>query len=88
MFPPGGYDQVMSDDHDLRFATPDEIADALVFALQYSGRKRVHHADEAMARITADRLVQHLEKCGFVLMKHAPAPAMSAMPARRLGPDP
>jgi hypothetical protein len=36
-----------------------------------------------MARIIADRLVQHLEKCGFVLMKFPPAtaPAASAMPA-------
>ena len=40
----------------LRPATPDEIADALSFALRYQGRKRVHHADDMMARITAERL--------------------------------
>jgi hypothetical protein len=34
----------------------NEIADALSFALRYQGRKRVHHADDMMARITAERL--------------------------------
>jgi hypothetical protein len=37
----------------------------------------VHHADSMMARITADRLVQHLRASGFVLMKGAPAIASS-----------
>ncbi len=56
---------------DLRPATPDEIAAALSFALRYQGRKRVHDADDAMGRITADRLVRHLEASGFVVMKRA-----------------
>jgi hypothetical protein len=34
----------------LRPATADEIAEALSFALRYQGRKRVNHADDAMAR--------------------------------------
>jgi hypothetical protein len=68
--------------HHLRPATPEEIADALSFALRYQGRKRVHHADDAMARITADRLMQHLEASGFVLMKGPPrgAPKTTQMP--------
>ena len=33
------------------------------------GRKRVNHADETMARITADRLVRHLAESGFVLRR-------------------
>jgi len=49
----------MPDAPRVRPAPPDEIADALSFALRYQGRKRVHHADDMMARITADRLVQH-----------------------------
>jgi hypothetical protein len=32
--------------------------------LRYQGRKRVHHADDMMARITAERLVRHLEASG------------------------
>ena len=54
----------MPNEPHLRPATPDEIATALSFALRYDGRKRVHHADDAMARITADRLVRHLERSG------------------------
>jgi hypothetical protein len=72
----------MPDAPHLRPATPDEIADALPFALRYQGRKRVHHADDMMARITADRLVRHLKASGFVLMK-GPAgatPTTSGMP--------
>lgn len=56
----------MNDTAILQPATPDEITQALSFVLRYDGRKRVHHADDAMARITADRLVRHLERSGFV----------------------
>jgi len=67
----------------LRAATPDELTEALSFALRYEGRKRVHHADGVMARITADRLIAHLEAAGFVVMRKPPrmAPTTSAMPA-------
>jgi hypothetical protein len=73
----------MSDTSPLRPATPDEIATALSFALRYRGRKRVFDADDAMARITADRLVRHLEASGFVVMKKPPgeAPTTSRMPS-------
>ena len=53
----------------LREASVEEIVESLAFALRYEGRKRVYHADEAMARITADRLVKHLAEAGFVLMR-------------------
>ena len=63
----------------LRRATPDEIAQALCFALRLDGRRRVRTADDAMARITAERLVEHLQRCGFVLMK-GPGGAMPRTP--------
>ena len=50
-------------------ATPEDIADALAFALRFHGRKRTHNADEIMAEIVARRLVEHLERSGFVVMK-------------------
>jgi hypothetical protein len=53
----------------LREASVEEIVESLAFALRYEGRKRVNHADETMARITADRLVRHLAEAGFVLMR-------------------
>ena len=71
------YRAAMPDEPHLRPASADEIATALSFALQFEGRKRVHHADDAMARITAARLVRHLERSGFVLMKKPPATAHS-----------
>ncbi len=36
---------------------------------RYWGRKRVHNADEIMSEIAAKRLVEHLERAGFVVMK-------------------
>ena len=40
----------------------EDLADALAFALRYSGRKRTHDAGEMMAAIVAKRLVEHLER--------------------------
>lgn len=60
-------------------ATPDELADSLAFALCYSGRKRVHDADQFMARMVAKRLVQYLEGAGFVVMKKPPAVGAAAL---------
>jgi hypothetical protein len=65
------------DETRLRPASAEEIADSLAFALRYDGRKRVTHADGMMARITADRLVQHLRESGFVLMKQPEGTAPS-----------
>ena len=56
-------------------ASEEEIADSLAFGLRYDGRKRVHHADTVMARITAERLVRHLRASGYVLMRR-PGAAM------------
>ena len=67
----------MTDQPTLRLATEEEIADSLAHALQYEGRKRVRHADDAMARITAERLVRRLRASGFVLMKRPAIPAPS-----------
>ncbi len=54
-------------------ATPDDLADALAFALRFDGRRRKHDAAEMMAAIVARRLVEHLERAGFVVMKKPPA---------------
>jgi hypothetical protein len=59
----------------LRPATAEEIRTVLSFALRYGTRKPVHDADDAMARITAERLVRHLQRSGSVLMRLALAPA-------------
>jgi hypothetical protein len=71
----------------LRPATTEEIAESLSFALRYEGRKRVNHADEMMARITADRLVRHLRGSGFVVMRlpGARAPSDKTLGDKTLG---
>ena len=53
---------------DLRPATRDELTQSLSFALPFNGRERTHDANEVMARITAERLVEHLERSGYVVM--------------------
>jgi hypothetical protein len=59
----------MPDSDKLTPAEPRDLADAIAFALRFEGRKRVHQADEYMAAIAADRVVRHLERAGFVVMK-------------------
>ena len=71
----------MTDDDSLRPADPADLADTLAFALKFSGRKRVHDADEFMARMVADRLVRHLERCGYVVMKKPPLGGHSGLAA-------
>jgi hypothetical protein len=53
-------------------ADPEDLASALAFALRFSGRRRVHNADEFMADIVARRLVDYLERAVFVVMKKPP----------------
>ena len=72
-FSPVGYRERMADPSDkLMPADPRDLGDALAFALRYSGRKRVHNADEIMSEIVAKHLVEHLERAGFIVMKRAP----------------
>jgi hypothetical protein len=63
-----------TDAEQLTPAKPDDIAEAIAFALRYSGRKRVNDAGEMMARIVAGRLVEALERAGFVIMQRPPVP--------------
>jgi hypothetical protein len=56
----------------MREATPEEVAESLSFALLFNGRKRYRQADEMMAKIVAEHLVQHLKRSGYVVMKEPP----------------
>ena len=62
----------MPDDDKLTPADPHDLAEAIAFALRYRGKKRVHQADEYMAQIAAERIVEHLERARFVVMKKPP----------------
>jgi len=50
-------------------ASRDDLANALALALRFEGRRRKNDADEMLAKIVARRLVDHLERSGFVVMK-------------------
>jgi len=76
----------MSHDRSRRQAKPRrpnvdsrDLADPLAFALRFQGRKRVHNADELMSEIVAKRLVEHLERAGFVVMKRQPVAGGAAL---------
>ena len=64
----------MSELEGLTLASPDDLASALAFALRFHGRRRTRNADEMMAEIVARRLVEHLERAGFVVMSRPTAP--------------
>jgi len=51
----------------LRPVTRDELTQSLSFALRFKGRKRVRGAEEIMAQIAAEWLIEHLERSGCVV---------------------
>ncbi len=69
-------------DERLREATDDELSFSLQHALMFDGRKRIHHADDYMARHTADYLIKKLKESGYVVMKRPPPDT----PAGQIGP--
>jgi hypothetical protein len=74
----------MPDADKLTPADPCDLADAVAFAPRFEGRRRVHNADEYMAAIAAERVVRHLERAGFVVMRKLPeigGAALSSQPA-------
>jgi hypothetical protein len=77
----------MPDDEKLTPADPSDIAGSIAFALLFSGRKRVHDSDTYMAAIVANRIVRHLERAGYVVMKKPPAWAVATIQVAQGLPD-
>jgi len=73
----------MPDTPKLRPATWAELAQSLSFALRCNGRKREHGANEIMARITAEGLIEHLERSGYVVMHKPPLAPRSSTGTNR-----
>jgi hypothetical protein len=72
-FLPLNYHQLMTEpDRKLTPASPEDLADSLSFALRFEGRKSQHDSDRLNADIVATRLVRHLDKAGYVVMKKPP----------------
>lgn len=76
----------MAQDDDLSPATREELISSLSFALRFTGRKRTHHADDFMARIAAEHLVDHLARSGFVVRKRPPSGDLAHLDPRSIGP--
>ena len=51
---------------------PNDLSDTISFALRFEGKKRYHDFDRFAADIVADRLVRHLDRAGYVVMKKPP----------------
>jgi hypothetical protein len=51
-------------DH-MKPADPDAVRNALSYALRYEGRRRAHHTDRTMARMTAAQPLEHLTAAGL-----------------------
>ena len=66
-------------------ADPGDLAAALAVALRFQGRKRVRNADELISTIVAKRLVEHLERSGFVVMRRPPTGGTAAIGRGREG---
>ena len=75
----------MSDRSELRPATPEEITEALSFALRFKGRRPFPQSNTLMAGITAAHLVEHLLRCGLYVMKGPDALAPNASHHPRAG---
>jgi hypothetical protein len=55
---------------DLTAASPQEIAEALSYALRYDERGKLRRGGgEFAAGIAAERLAEHLRRAGYVVMK-------------------
>ena len=67
----------MLDDDKLTPADPRELVIALSLGLTAKPPLAQHQAAETMAKIVAERLVEHLERSGFVIMRK-PVPAIGA----------
>jgi hypothetical protein len=60
-------------DYNLTPADPRDLAEAVAFALRFfEGRTRKHDADAFWAAIAAERVVRHLDRARFVVMKRPP----------------
>jgi len=78
-------DALPDDREELKPATREELMHTLAYAMRYRGRRRVRddEADSFMARAAAERLADHLDLSGFVVMKKLPASPISDTAHRR-----
>lgn len=64
----------MPDDDPLVPADPNDVLNALSFALSHDGRRRYRQAENVMASVVAAHLLEHLTRSNFVVMRKPGAP--------------
>ena len=69
----------MIDAEPLTPANRDDLEQAIAFALRFRGRKRIRSAGDIMATLTAERIVEHLEDSGYVVMRKPPGVGSAAL---------
>ena len=69
----------------LRPATAEQVETSLAFALRFDDGRRIHTEDHAMARITAERVVQHLDRLGYVVSHEASAGSLAESAGSDIG---
>ena len=66
-------EDAMPHDEDKLTPDPRDLCEAVAFALRFfKGRKRNRDADSFRATLAAERVLRHLERAGFVVMKKPP----------------
>ncbi len=66
-------------DPQLTPVSPEEIIEALSYALRYDERGRPRKTGgEAVTGLAAERLAEHLQRVGIVFMRRRPAPPHTA----------
>lgn len=67
------------EDEALTPATHEDLRETLAFALTHNSRgKATRQWSDSMAPLAAERLIEYLEQCGYVVMKRPPPPPWSA----------
>ena len=62
---------------DLTPATPDDLREALVWALRRNRGKPTRQYDDLLAGAAAEHLMEELRRMGFVVMRRPPLPGHS-----------
>jgi hypothetical protein len=72
-FSPLSYGLLMTEpDPKLTIADPKDLSDTLSYALRFEEKRRYNDSDRFAADIIADRLVRHLDRSDYVVMKKPP----------------
>jgi hypothetical protein len=78
-FQPASYRSPMPDPEKLTPADPRDLVISIAMALTSDSRLAKAQAAEAMANVVAERIVEHLERDGFVVSRRSPASGHSAL---------